>query len=119
MAGEVEQILVEVTGLRQDAPRVLDLTLELPGNRRLTGTVSGVYGTTLVSTSFGKVNHKRRFRSWLTLLLLYVQSYFKIGTPILPSKLAIDILVRSVIIVLTWYFVTNSTKYFHSVFNSN
>ncbi len=67
---EVEQILLEVRGLRAGEPRVLDLSLDLPGGRRITGTVSGVYAATFVSTSFGKVNHKRRFRSWLTLLLL-------------------------------------------------
>ncbi len=70
VADEVEQIIAEAAGWRQAEPRVLDLSVELAPGRRLTGTVSGVYGHTLVHTSFGQVNHKRRFRAWLLLLLL-------------------------------------------------
>ena len=42
---------------------------------------------------------------WVCLILLYCQSYFKIGKQILPSNLPLQILIRSVIIVLAWYFV--------------
>jgi len=42
---------------------------------------------------------------WIILVLLYLQSYFKIGEPLLPSHLSLRIFVRSVIIVLTWYFL--------------
>jgi len=42
----------------------------LPDGRRLSGTVTGVHGATLVISNFGKVNPKRRFRTWLTYLLL-------------------------------------------------
>lgn len=42
---------------------------------------------------------------WLLLLALYIQSFFEIGKPVLPSSLALRILVRSVIILLTWYFL--------------
>lgn len=45
------------------------------------------------------------FVVWILLLCLYIQSFFKIGTPLLPSSLALRILVRSVIIVFTWYFL--------------
>jgi exodeoxyribonuclease V gamma subunit len=70
VASEVEQIVADARGWRQGEPRVLDLAIELEPGRRLTGTVSGVFGQTLVHTSFGQVNHKRRFRAWLMLLLL-------------------------------------------------
>jgi exodeoxyribonuclease V gamma subunit len=70
VASEVEQIVADADGCRHGEPRVLDLAVELEPGRRLTGTVSGVYGQTLVHTSFGQVNHKRRFRAWLLLLLL-------------------------------------------------
>jgi hypothetical protein len=40
---------------------------------------------------------------WLAFILLFFQSYFKIGAPLLPSKMPLQIIVRSVIIVLTWY----------------
>ena len=70
VAAQVEQIVADAAELRHSEPRTLDLSLELAGGRRLTGTVNQVYGTTLVPTTFSKVNHKRRFRAWLTLLLL-------------------------------------------------
>jgi exodeoxyribonuclease V gamma subunit len=70
VASEVEQIVADADGWRKGEPRILDLALELEPGRRLTGTVSGVFGQTLVHTSFGQVNQKRRFRAWLLLLLL-------------------------------------------------
>ncbi len=42
---------------------------------------------------------------WILLILLYVQSYFKIGEPLLPTNIALKILVRSLIIILTWIFL--------------
>jgi hypothetical protein len=44
------------------------------------------------------------FITWLALIALYVQAFFKIGDPVLPSHMAWRVLVRSVIIILTWYF---------------
>jgi nucleoside-triphosphatase THEP1/ABC-type thiamin/hydroxymethylpyrimidine transport system permease subunit len=53
---------------------------------------------------------KRKFRKgifiiWILLVALYVQSYFKIGTPLLPSHISLKILLRSLIIVLAWVFI--------------
>jgi nucleoside-triphosphatase THEP1 len=45
------------------------------------------------------------FIIWLLLIGLYVQSYFKIGTPLLPSHISLKILLRSLIIVLGWIFI--------------
>ncbi len=45
------------------------------------------------------------FVTWLLLLSLYIQSFFQIGNPLLPSAMALRILIRSVIIILTWYFL--------------
>ncbi len=42
---------------------------------------------------------------WLLLIALYVQSYFGIGTPLLPSHISLKILLRSLIIVLGWIFI--------------
>ncbi len=42
---------------------------------------------------------------WIMLILLFVQSYFKIGAPLMPSQIVIQILLRSVLILLTWYFL--------------
>lgn len=45
------------------------------------------------------------FIAWLLLLGLYIQSYYKIGTPLLPAHISLKILLRSFIIVLGWYFI--------------
>jgi len=42
---------------------------------------------------------------WISLVLLSLQSYFQIGRSVLPSQLPFQILIRSVIIVLGWYFL--------------
>ena len=42
---------------------------------------------------------------WICLIIFYCQSYFKIGKPILPPDLPLQIFIRSVIVVLAWYFV--------------
>jgi ABC-type thiamin/hydroxymethylpyrimidine transport system permease subunit len=56
------------------------------------------------------LKRRRRIRKglliiWIALILLYAQSYFKIGSPLLPSSVSLRIFIRSVIIVLTWYFL--------------
>lgn len=53
---------------------------------------------------------KKRFKIalliiWLLLIGLYIQSYFTIGEPILPSHISLKILLRSFIIVLGWIFI--------------
>jgi hypothetical protein len=44
---------------------------------------------------------------WIILLLFFFQSIFKIGRPILPSSKALQILLRSLLIFLTWYFLAS------------
>lgn len=45
------------------------------------------------------------FLIWILLSALYIQSYFHIGKPLLPSHVSLKILLRSIIIVLTWIFI--------------
>lgn len=45
------------------------------------------------------------FIIWLAVLLLWLQSVLHIGKPWLPSHVSLRILLRSVIIILTWYFL--------------
>src|SRR5258706_13369661 len=57
-----------------------------------------------------KRKRKKTFRLvlfiiWIGLMAIYIQSFFKIGPALLPSAMVLRILIRSVIIVLTWYFV--------------
>ena len=48
---------------------------------------------------------KGLFIIWILLIGLYIQSYFKIGTPLLPSHISLKILLRSLIIILGWIFI--------------
>jgi nucleoside-triphosphatase THEP1 len=42
---------------------------------------------------------------WIALVVLYVQSNYRIGTPLLPPHMSLRILVRSLIIILAWVFL--------------
>jgi hypothetical protein len=60
-------------------------------------------------TQFNK-SKKRPFKIslivvWLVLIVFYIQSAIPIGKPILPSNLILQIIVRSLIIVLSWWLV--------------
>lgn len=49
---------------------VLDIDVELPSGRRLTGTVSGLIGDLVLTTTYSSVRSKQRLRSWITSLAL-------------------------------------------------
>ena len=55
---------------RQVAPRALDVDIELPGGRRLTGTITPVYGDRLVAVGYSKLDGKHLLESWVRLLAL-------------------------------------------------
>lgn len=42
---------------------------------------------------------------WIVLVLLYVQSVTGIGAPLLPASKVVQLLIRSLLIVLSWYFL--------------
>jgi hypothetical protein len=44
---------------------------------------------------------------WIILLLLFLQSQFHIGPPLLSSDLSLQIFIRSILIILAWYFVVS------------
>ena len=69
-----------------------------------------VTGTAVSSLQLPLQSKKKKLRVflfiiWMGLIGLYVQSFFKIGKPWLPQHISLRILIRSVIIVLTWYFL--------------
>ncbi len=47
---------------------------------------------------------KGLFIIWVILIFLFMQSFFKIGQPLLPPFKALQIFLRSILIFLTWYF---------------
>ena len=50
--------------------RAYDVDIDLGGGRRLTGTVSPVYGERLVSVTYSKLDGKHLLESWIPLLAL-------------------------------------------------
>jgi hypothetical protein len=86
----------------------------LPDRIRLMKSLQKKYAITDITepipASAPQQRKKKIFRSflfviWIVLIGLYVQSFFKIGEPWLPQHISLRILIRSVIIILTWYFL--------------
>jgi exodeoxyribonuclease V gamma subunit len=55
---------------RQVASQAYDVDVELPGGRRLTGTVTPVYGDRLVAVGYSRLDGKQLLASWVRLLAL-------------------------------------------------
>jgi exodeoxyribonuclease V gamma subunit len=55
---------------RQVAPQAHDVDVALPGGRRLTGTVTPVYGDRLVAVGYSRLDGKQLLASWVQLLAL-------------------------------------------------
>jgi exodeoxyribonuclease V gamma subunit len=55
---------------RQAQARAYDVDIDLGSGRRLTGTVSSVYGERLVSVTYSKLDGKHLLESWIPLLAL-------------------------------------------------
>ncbi len=84
----------------------------LPQRIQLMGAFQKQYPVEIAGTAIHIPERKRKkkirgllFITWILLLAIYIQSFFKIGTALLPSSMILRILIRSVIIVLTWYFL--------------
>jgi exodeoxyribonuclease V gamma subunit len=63
-------LVVDTRELRQAEPRTLDVDIDLGGGRRLTGTVSSVFGNRIVTVTYSTLAAKHRLRSWIDLLAL-------------------------------------------------
>ncbi|HEY0890785.1 MAG TPA: exodeoxyribonuclease V subunit gamma [Nocardioides sp.] len=70
IAGEAQQLVARTADLRAGQPRSIDVDVDLGGGRRLTGTVTGVHGSKVVSLGFGRLKAKQRLHSWVDLLAL-------------------------------------------------
>jgi hypothetical protein len=86
----------------------------LPQRIQLMGALQKKYSIATNNTSITIPERKRKkifrrilFVTWVLLMAIYIQSFFKIGPALLPSAMVLRILIRSVIIVLTWYFLVS------------
>jgi exodeoxyribonuclease V gamma subunit len=59
---------------RQVTPRAIDVDIELGAGRRLSGTVSSIFGERLVSVTYSKLDGKHLLEPWIDLLALYAQA---------------------------------------------
>lgn len=67
---ESQKLFERTADLRQGAPRTLDVDVDLGGGRRLTGTVTGVHGSKVLSLGYSRLKPKQRLSSWIDLLAL-------------------------------------------------
>jgi len=65
----VEPLLQATAAVRETPPATVDVDVPLPGGR-LSGTVAGVHGTTLLRVVYSKLGPKHRLRAWVQLLAL-------------------------------------------------
>jgi exodeoxyribonuclease V gamma subunit len=68
-----DQVVLLAAAAQQHRPtdaRAYDVDIDLGRGRRLTGTVSPVYGERLVSVTYSKLNGKHLLESWIPLLAL-------------------------------------------------
>ena len=63
-------LAAEALGLRTDPARARDVDLDLGVGRRLTGTVSPVFGNRLVTATYSRLDGKHLLAAWIPLLAL-------------------------------------------------
>jgi exodeoxyribonuclease V gamma subunit len=68
LAGAVEPLAAAGSSLQVGMVRLLDIDVDLGGDRRLTGTVHGSYGSVLASASYSTLAPKHRLAAWTRLL---------------------------------------------------
>ncbi len=61
-------------GFRGVEPRAIDVDIDLGGGRRLTGTVSPVFGERLVDVTYSKLDGRHLLQSWIPLLALHAHA---------------------------------------------
>ncbi len=63
-------LAAETRGYRTDDSRAFDIDIDLGGGRRVTGTVSPVFGERLVSVTYSRLDAKHLLQSWIPLVAL-------------------------------------------------
>ena len=67
---QATQLAVEAAGFRSEPARAVDVDIDLGSGRRLTGTVSPVFGDRLVDVTYSKLSGKHLLTAWIPLLAL-------------------------------------------------
>ncbi|HJR40260.1 MAG TPA: exodeoxyribonuclease V subunit gamma [Nocardioidaceae bacterium] len=70
VGSQVELLVEPARTLRQGTPRTIDVNVDLGDGRRLTGTVSSIFGNKIVTVTYSNLAAKHRLKSWIDLLAL-------------------------------------------------
>ena len=70
VADQVRPLAEQAERLRQGTLRAVDVDVDLGDGRRLTGTVTPVFGNRVVRVSYSRLAAKHRLRAWVDLLAL-------------------------------------------------
>ncbi|WP_341928362.1 exodeoxyribonuclease V subunit gamma, partial [Nocardioides psychrotolerans] len=70
VVAESQKLFDRTADLRVGEARSVDVDVDLGGGRRLSGTVSGLYGAKLVSLGYSRLKPRQRLHSWIDLLAL-------------------------------------------------
>jgi len=70
VAAKAQDLYAGTAALREGERRSLDIDVDLGDGRRLTGTVSDVFGSRLVSLGFSRLKPRQRLLAWVDLLAL-------------------------------------------------
>jgi exodeoxyribonuclease V gamma subunit len=70
ISDDVEALVGAAAQLYESSPESIDVTVDLAGHRRLTGTVTGVHDGVLARTVFSRLAAKHRVAAWVNLLAL-------------------------------------------------
>jgi exodeoxyribonuclease V gamma subunit len=68
VADEAQKLINRTAELRAGSSRSVDVDVDLGGGRRLSGTVSGIFGPKLVDVSYSRLKPRQRLTSWINLL---------------------------------------------------
>lgn len=71
MRDQVAVLAADALHNRQVEPRAIDVDVDLGSGRRLTGTVSPVFGDRLVWVTYSKLDGRHLLQSWIPLLALF------------------------------------------------
>ena len=70
VAKECQQLWTRTAELREGTASSVDVDVDLGGGRRLTGTVTGVYATRVVSLGYSRLKPRQRLQTWVDVLAL-------------------------------------------------
>ncbi|WP_232677367.1 exodeoxyribonuclease V subunit gamma [Nocardioides sp. R-C-SC26] len=68
VVAEAQKLFAGTAELRAGTQRSIDVDVDLGDGRRVVGTVSGIFGTRIVSLGYSRLGPKQRLGSWVDLL---------------------------------------------------